>query len=104
MVGDEGSLLAGGERQRIAIARALLREPKLLILDEPTTNLDRESAAVVLRMLGAVPRDGAILVISHDPAVIAAADRVYRIGNGVTSEEPGHAAVEGAEKRFVPTP
>ena len=104
VVGDEGSLLAGGARQRIAIARALLREPNLLILDEPTTNLDRESAAVVLRMLGAVPPDGAILVISHDPAVIAAADRVYRIGDGVTSEEPGHAAVAGAEKRFVPTP
>jgi ATP-binding cassette subfamily B protein len=86
-VGDEGGLLAGGERQRIAIARALLREPDLLILDEPTTSLDQESVEALLAALRSVANERAILVISHDPTVVEAADRVYRLADGVTSLE-----------------
>jgi ATP-binding cassette subfamily B protein len=93
-VGDEGGLLAGGERQRIAIARALLRAPELLILDEPTTSLDRASINAVLDRLRSVGGDRAILVISHDSNVIGAADRVYRLSGGVVS---GGEAVGGVE-------
>jgi ABC-type multidrug transport system fused ATPase/permease subunit len=82
-VGDEGGLLSAGQRQRIAIARALMRDPTLLILDEPTTSLDRESVADLLAELADVPGGAAVLVISHDPAVIAGADRVHRLEAGV---------------------
>jgi ATP-binding cassette subfamily B protein len=87
-IGDEGDLLSGGQRQRIAIARALLRAPELLILDEPTANLDRRSVADLLRMLqeSASP-ERAVIVISHDPEVVVAADRVYSLRDGVLSAE-----------------
>jgi ATP-binding cassette subfamily B protein len=81
-VGDEGDLLSGGERQRIALARALVRAPELLILDEPTSNLDRDAMAVVLANLRSLPSDPAVLVISHDQTVIEDADRVVRLGEG----------------------
>jgi ABC-type multidrug transport system fused ATPase/permease subunit len=79
-VGDDGDLLSGGERQRLAIARALVREPALLILDEPTSSLDRGAIARVLANLRTLAHEPAVLVISHDPAVIEDADRVVRLG------------------------
>lgn len=67
--------LSIGERKRVALARALLLEPPLVIVDEPTAGLDRTSADEVLEMLTALRRSGtAILVASHDQAVIDAAD------------------------------
>lgn len=82
-VGAEGALLSGGDRQRVAIARALLRNPSLLILDEPTNSLDRESVTALLERLGELSRDSAILLISHDPIVVAEAERVYALEGGV---------------------
>jgi ABC-type multidrug transport system fused ATPase/permease subunit len=90
-VGDEGDLLSGGERQRIAIARALVRAPDLLILDEPTSNLDREAMALVLTNLRTLPYKPAVLVISHDEAVLEHADRVVTLGDGVGRELPSPA-------------
>ncbi|MCW2990143.1 MAG: hypothetical protein JWM73_737 [Solirubrobacterales bacterium] len=81
-VGDEGQLLSGGQRQRIAIARALLRDPVLLVLDEPTAGLDRDTVARLLENLRALPGDRALLLISHDPQVIAEADRVIELSAG----------------------
>ncbi len=85
-VGEDGGRLAGGERQRLAIARALVREPALLILDEPTTSLDRDAVARVVANFRALPHDPAVLLVSHDPAVIEAADRVVVLDGGVASE------------------
>jgi ABC-type bacteriocin/lantibiotic exporter with double-glycine peptidase domain len=82
-VGDDGELLSGGERQRIAIARALLAQPPVLILDEPTASLDRDAVARVLANLRALPSEPAVLVISHDRAVIEDADRVVQLVDGV---------------------
>lgn len=82
VVGERGSLLSGGQRQRIAIARALVHEPRLLVLDEATTALDPETEAGVCAALRELQGDVTLLVISHQPALVALAERVYRIGGG----------------------
>ncbi len=81
-IGEGGALLSGGERQRLAIARALLGEPKLLILDEPTNHLDAGAIARLMTSLLQSQSRPAILIISHDPGVVAFADRVYRLEEG----------------------
>lgn len=69
--------LSGGEQQRVAIARALFRDPPLLLVDEPTANLDRQSAAAVIDLLLRLRDAGrGLLVASHDERLIASADRV----------------------------
>ena len=82
-IGDGGEGLSAGELRRIAIARALLRDPSLLILDEPTTNLDSESAEVVARAIEALPRTQTLLLITHDDDLARRlADRVVSLRDG----------------------
>jgi ABC-type multidrug transport system fused ATPase/permease subunit len=84
-VGDEGELLSGGQRQAIALARATLRHPALLILDEPSTSLDRVALPHVLDALRGLPWSPTTLLISHEPEVIARADRLYELRDGVST-------------------
>src|SRR5438093_904510 len=81
-VAERGSALPGGQRQRIAIARALARRPKLLILDEVTSSLDPQTEAAICQTLQGLRGGLTILAISHQPAVVEAADRIYRIESG----------------------
>ncbi len=81
-VGERGAALSGGQRQRIAIARALVHQPQLLILDEVTSALDRDSEAAICRTLQQLRGRLTILAISHQPALVDAAERVYRLQNG----------------------
>ncbi|MBQ9119021.1 MAG: ABC transporter ATP-binding protein [Lachnospiraceae bacterium] len=76
--------LSGGQKQRVAIARALLMQPKLILADEPTGNLDKESAEEVLNLfIQAVKEAGSTLImITHDAAIAERAGRVLRIDNG----------------------
>lgn len=75
--------LSGGEQQRIAIARALVNDPPVVLADEPTGNLDADSARVVLGMLRAMADEGrAILIVTHEPEATATADRVLRLADG----------------------
>lgn len=85
VVGERGAKLSGGQRQRIMIARALVHRPCLLILDEATSALDPQSEAAISDTLEQLRGELTILAVSHQPAMIKAADRVYRLQNGVAS-------------------
>ena len=80
--------LSGGQQQRAAIARALANDPKLLVADEPTGNLDTDSAATVLDVLTALAGDGrAVVVVTHDEDFAARADRLIRLSDGIIVED-----------------
>jgi ATP-binding cassette subfamily C protein len=81
-VAERGMALSGGQRQRIAIARALAHGPKLLILDEVTSSLDPATEAAICRTLQELRGRLTILAISHQPALVEAADKIYRVQNG----------------------
>lgn len=85
-LGPGGSPLSGGERQRVALARVLLRAPRLLVLDEPTNHLDGPSAHALMAMLRQAPGAPAVLVISHDPTILAQADRALELAKGELRE------------------
>jgi PrtD family type I secretion system ABC transporter len=82
-VGDGGSQLSAGQRQRIALARALYGDPFLLVLDEPNSNLDADGEkALVAAILKVKARGGIVIVVAHRPSVLSAADKVAAISNG----------------------
>lgn len=82
VVGERGGKLSGGQRQRIVIARALVHKPDFLILDEATSALDPSTEAEICSTLRALRGRLTILAISHQDALVKAADRVYRLADG----------------------
>ena len=82
LVGERGGKLSGGQRQRIMIARALVHRPQLLILDEATSALDPKSEVAICQTLRTLRGAHTILAISHQPALLDAADRAYRLQDG----------------------
>lgn len=93
-IGERGSRLSGGQRQRIAIARALVRNPQLLVLDEVTTSLDPATEAGICETLRQLHGKVAVVSISHQAAMVDAADIVYRLENGRVTEERSSTALE----------
>jgi ABC-type lipoprotein export system ATPase subunit len=73
--------LSGGEQQRFAIARALVNDPRLVLADEPTGNLDRDNGATVLELLRSL-RDRAVVIVTHEPEATSIADRVLMLQDG----------------------
>ena len=82
IVGERGGLISGGQRQLIAIARALAHQPQLLLLDEPTSALDPKSEQNICKTLRNLSRSLTIVAVSHQPALANAADYVIRLSNG----------------------
>jgi ABC-type multidrug transport system fused ATPase/permease subunit len=82
VVGEKGILLSGGQRQRLAIARAFLRRPALVILDEPTNQLDEETIARLLENLRNMNERPSTLIISHQKIILSAVENRYRIDDG----------------------
>jgi putative ABC transport system ATP-binding protein len=80
--------LSGGEQQRVAIARALIHEPALILADEPTGNLDVETASDVLDLLDTLAREAGrtVLMVTHSPEVVGVADRIFAIERGALVE------------------
>ena len=79
---NELGALSAGEKQRVALARVLLREAPLLLLDEPDANLDAEGVAIVVDLLREEANGRMVLVVAHSPAILAAADRVIHFEAG----------------------
>ncbi len=86
--------LSGGEQQRIAIARALVHKPKLILADEPTGNLDAETGQHVLTLLRELVKENqsTLVIVTHSLAVAKQADRVLTLENGLLSEQQGEFA------------
>lgn len=88
-IGEGGRMLSGGEARRVALARALVRAAPLVLLDEPTANLDADSEAAVLAALRTLAFGRTVIVATHSPAVMAMADRVVRLERGRPVAERG---------------
>lgn len=82
VIGEKGQKLSGGQRQRLCIARALLKNVKLLILDEATSSLDQINEDEVLKSFRSLADDVTIIFITHKPSVAFKADKVYKIADG----------------------
>ena len=85
-VGDAGGRLSGGQRQRISIARALLRQPAILILDEPTASLDAETAAEISKTLEALSKERTVIAVTHLLSSVVNADQIFVIDAGQVAE------------------
>ncbi len=90
-VGERGNLLSAGERQRVAIARSLLKDPPVLILDEPTSALDAESEALVQDALSRLMKGRTTFAIAHRLSTVVGADRIVVLKDGRIIEEGTHA-------------
>ncbi len=90
VVGERGYRMSGGEKQRLAIARMLLKDPAIVILDEATSHLDSESEAQIQRALADALRDRTAIVIAHRLSTIVAADRILVLESGRIVEEGTH--------------
>jgi len=90
LVGERGIKLSGGERQRIGIARAVLRDPKILILDEATSHLDTESEKLIARATNALIKNRTTIIIAHRLSTILHADMIIVFKSGIIEAVGGH--------------
>jgi ATP-binding cassette subfamily B protein len=93
VVGERGHKLSGGERQRLAIARVLLKDPRILILDEATSSLDYENEAAIQKALDVVMRGRTSLVIAHRLSTVLTADVIFVVDRGRIVESGRHATL-----------
>ena len=100
IVGDKGMKLSGGQGQRIAIARAIIREPELLIFDEATNALDNISEAAVQRAIAKVSKNHTVIVVAHRLSTIRSADVILVIDEGKIAEQGNHRALIQQKGRY----
>ena len=100
VIGERGVKLSGGQRQRISIARALLADPKVIILDEATSNLDTESETYIQQSLGLLMENRTTFVIAHRLSTIQKADQILVIEDGHIVEQGKHAELLEKQGRY----
>jgi len=100
VIGERGVKLSGGQRQRISIARALLANPKIIILDEATSNLDTESESYIQKSLNELMKDRTTFVIAHRLSTIQQADQILVIEDGHIAERGKHQELLDAKGRY----
>ena len=100
-VGDIGGKLSGGEKQRISIARAILQNRPILILDEATAFADAENEALLMRALAALMQDKTVLMIAHRLATIRHATQILVFDHGQLVEQGDHASLIAQNGRYA---
>ncbi|MHC4732815.1 MAG: ATP-binding cassette domain-containing protein, partial [Planctomycetota bacterium] len=90
VVGERGQKLSGGQRQRISLARALLKQPAILVLDEATSSVDNETEAAIQRSLERMAHERTMLVIAHRLSTVRHADRIHVLADGGLEEAGTH--------------
>ena len=101
LVGERGIKLSGGQRQRLSLARAILKDPRILILDEATSAVDNETEAAIQRSLKVVSKDRTVLVVAHRLSTIVAADQIVVLEQGVIVEQGTHSQLVSANGYYA---
>jgi ATP-binding cassette, subfamily B, bacterial HlyB/CyaB len=101
MVGERGASLSSGQRQRIAIARALVTDPRILILDEATSALDYESERIIQENMRKMSEGRTVLIIAHRLSTVRRADRIITIESGRLIEDGSHDELIGTGGRYA---
>ncbi len=100
VVGNRGLKLSGGEKQRVSIARVILKNPKILVLDEATSSLDSVSESLIQSALGRIMIGRTSIVIAHRLSTVMAADKIMLLKNGVIAEEGTHDQLLGSSEGY----
>ena len=100
-IGERGATLSGGQRQRLCLARALVKEPAILVMDEPTASIDAVSARLVNEAVARVHRNRTLIVISHEYSDMASYDRILVLQNGRLVESGAHEALLKARGTYL---
>ncbi|HEU5138147.1 MAG TPA: ABC transporter ATP-binding protein [Steroidobacteraceae bacterium] len=100
-IGERGVKLSGGEKQRISIARAVLRQPRIFVFDEATSSLDSHTEQEIVRNFRAVSQTTTTLVIAHRLSTIAYADKIVVLKDGVVAEQGTHEELIGHDGQYA---
>jgi len=100
-IGERGATLSGGQRQRLCLARALVKEPAILVMDEPTASIDAVSARLINEAVARVHRNRTLIVISHEYSDMASYDRILVLQNGRLVESGAHEALLKARGTYL---